>query len=174
MATKKKKRSTRPNAGHKNLRPPIKKGEVRNPRGNIATLNPPYKKGEQGPGAVPGNPAFTLDLNTVKRLTVLQLQEIITFVMLNDTTAIRALKEDPKSTILQAWLAAAAIKGVKDGNAHSLNIMFDRMVGKVKEVMEFSGLTPTQGMSRILSMTPEEREAEIKRLERIEKLAGND
>lgn len=76
----------------------------------------------------------------MRKLTALDLEEIINLVLNNDMEALLAIKNDLKNTkVLKAWVAAAAIEGIKKGDLTSLTTLVDRIFGRVSQKIELSG-----------------------------------
>lgn len=131
----------------------IKKGEVRNPLG--AGAHDPM-------------------LKAVRRLSAAQVAEIGALVITSNLEGLKKIAENPNSSALQVWMATIAIRGVKTGDAHRLDILLNRLVGRVKETIELSGENGGPIRSLIGAMSPEERAEELARLRAMRKDAGYD
>lgn len=101
----------------KNLRP-IKKGQVLNPKGGQA--HDPH-------------------LKLIKMLTQKELAEIGNLVIKNNLDALKAIAKDKNATVIKVMLAAVAVKVIEKGDMHALDILLNRLVGKVKEQVEHLG-----------------------------------
>lgn len=136
----------------------FKKGEVHNPLG-AGAHNPLHRQ--------------------VRKLTKQELAEVASVIIKSDLKGLTEIKENAnhpaptkRPSVLQVWIASAAIKGINTGNFTTLNQILDRVIGKVKDEVEVSGPGGTSiAVSRV---TPEEREAEIKRLLEIRRAADSE
>ncbi len=134
----------------KNLKP-IKKGEIRNPLGGRAH-NPVMK-------------AF-------KSLTEAEMMEIGTLVLKGSLTELKAIKNNQENTsVLKAMLAGVAIRTIEKGDPTALDVLLNRLIGKVRENVHHTGL-PTDFNLSVNQMTSEERLKRIAELEPIIKHAS--
>ncbi len=125
-----------------NLKPP-KKGEIRNPLGGKAH-----------------NP----ELRMVKRLTAIEVAEIGSLVLKNDIAALKAIAKEQTASTLKVMIAAVAVKVIEKGDAHALDVLLNRLIGKVKEHVEVTGVLG------LAPMTSEERTKELIRLRKLREL----
>lgn len=113
-------------------------------RGN---KNPsPKTRFKPGNNANPiGGAAHSPELRAFKRLTHLEFAEIGQLIIEKDLMKleefVRAAKL-PNSGIsaLQVWVASIAIKGIKEGDCTRLDSIMNRVIGKVSERVEHSGV----------------------------------
>lgn len=137
----------------------------------------PSKKGQFKPGQS-GNPQggklHNPELRAIKRLTSAEVAEIGSLIVKKNIAGLQAVAKDPESSALKVWMAAIAIKGIKSGDASKLDVLLNRITGKVKERIELSGEDGGPIRSVVGNMTKEERLAEIRRLRKLRKEAGED
>lgn len=113
-----------------------------------------FKKGQSGNpgGKIPDSP----ELKRLKNLTREELANIGNLVIAGDLKAIKKIKDNPNSPALRAMIASVALRVIGKGDMHSLDILLNRLVGKVKDELEVSGST---GPLIQLSMPSNGREA---------------
>lgn len=95
----------------------IKKGQVNNPYGS------------QGK-----NYAYT----QFKKLSRDQLQEMANLLLWGNMDALIKLRDDPTASALAATIASVIVKIFEKGDVHSLDVLLNRMIGKVKETIELA------------------------------------
>lgn len=117
-----------------NLRP-IVKGEVRNPNGGRT---------------------HNKELRSVKALTQVEIAEVGGLILNNDVAALEEIIANPKSSVFKIWVCKISLKALERSDVNTLSILLDRIVGKVKEHVEYSGaiaqpvsLTDEQGLALI-------------------------
>lgn len=98
-----------------NLRPPIKKGEVRNPNG---------AKTHKGPKSM------------FLKLTKEMFAEMINAVTNGTVADLKAIAENPESTALQVALATSMVKMINKGDYTQLELMLQRVIGKVRDELD--------------------------------------
>lgn len=137
----------------------IKKGEVRNPLGGRA-----HDQTDK----------------LIRRLTQAEIADIGTLVIAKNITKLRDIirdaqkNPDSKHSALKVWMAAVAIKAMQKGDAHSMDVLLNRIAGKVKDHVEVTGSNGGPVRSIVGAMSKEERQAELKRLSKMRKDAGED
>lgn len=148
----------------------------------MAKLLPPkhsrFKPGQSGNPL--GGKLHNPELRAIKRLTAHEVAEIGTLIISKNLTKLRAIVKDAKDNPdskhsgLKSWIAMVAIKGISKGDAHALDVLLNRLVGKVKERIELTGEDGGPVRQLVGSMTPEERKAELRRLRKMRQEAGED
>jgi len=109
------------------------------------------------------------EMNLIRRLTKEQVAEVGSLLLEANQAHLEMLLDDPKTPVLKAMLAKVALKVIRTGDAMALSVLLDRMIGKVKETIEHTGANggPISIATAIMHMTPEQREAEIQRYQKI-------
>ncbi len=118
------------NADRPKRHPP--KGVV--PEGFKATLIPKGVSGNPN-----GRPALSPELKKFKNLTKKELVEVGNLVIKGDLDALRAVAKKPGATVLQIMLAAICIKVIQKGDMSTLDILLNRLVGKVRDEVHNTG-----------------------------------
>ena len=103
------------------------------------------------------------ELGLMRKMTKEQLIEVSSLILCASKAQVEALVEDPTTPMLKAMLASIALKIIRTGDIVAFNILLDRMVGKVKEVVEHTGPSGSPIQMAVMHMTPEQREQELQR-----------
>lgn len=119
----------------------IKKGQVNNPYGS------------QGK-----NYAYT----QFKKLTRDQLQEMANLLLWGNMEALKKLQDDPTASALACTISSVILKIHEKGDVHSLDVLLNRMIGKVKEVIETNNADDKPIVQIILPSNGRERVEEAK------------
>lgn len=139
--------------------------------------NPPkkyqFKKGQSGNplGGKLHNPV----LRAIKRLTAAEVAEIGALILSKNFNGLKKLVEDAKSndasksSALKTWIATVAMKGIAKGDAHALDVLLNRLIGRSKEVIELTGAGGGPVRSLVGSMSKAEKIAELRRLRKLRK-----
>lgn len=92
----------------------------------------PFKPGQSGnpEGARRHNP----ELKALKQLTGTDIEAVVTLLLRSNLAEIKKAQKDQNSGVLTAWLASIAVKGIKRGDARSLDILLTRLLGRPREV----------------------------------------
>lgn len=137
---------------------------------------PPKDKGfKKGQVANPlGAGAHNRVAKHIKYSTIEDVAEVGTMILENNFSSLQKLYKDPETNILKMWFASVALHGIKKGDAAALNAVLDRIIGKCKERIEFTGVNG--GPVRVAGedLTAEQRSEEIQRLERARRDLGED
>lgn len=96
-----------------------------------------WKPGQSGNPA--GKPPDTPEMKAVKQLTKAQLAEIGTFIITGDRDALQGIMERDDETILRKMVASVCLKVIAKGDMAALDVLLNRLVGKVKDEIEHSG-----------------------------------
>lgn len=86
---------------------------------------------------------MTEEQKKLSRLTRTEVMEVMSAIVKGNKSDIMKLKDDPKTSLLKAWIGAVAMKGIKLGDMERLDKLLNRVVGKVKEELEFQGSAVT-------------------------------
>lgn len=112
------------------------------PKASGKKPRPPHlwKKGQSGNplGRAIEDPATRV----IRNLTKSELVDVGNLVVKGDYEALKALAKAPKATVLQRMLASVAVKIIERGDMHSLDILLNRMVGRVKEEVALTSNIP--------------------------------
>lgn len=120
-----------------------------------------FKKGQSGNEG--GRPKDSPEIKAIKNLTKSELVSISNLIIRQDFGALVALSKREDATTLQRMLAAVAIRIVRKGDMGALDILLNRLVGKVKDEFVHEGLNapqiivtlPDNGfMARAIDVTP--------------------
>jgi Family of unknown function (DUF5681) len=97
----------------------------------------PYKKGQSGnpEGGRKHNPI----MRRLKALTNEQVAEIGTLILEGNLPQLQAIAKDDTAPALKVLIASVVAKAMQRGDAHALNIILDRIAGKIKERIELTG-----------------------------------
>lgn len=104
-------------------------------------LRPAWKKGQSGnpDGGKKHNP----ELKAIKNLTEKELIEVANMVIKGTMDELLETREDPESTVLQRMLASVAVRVMKKGDMHAMDILLNRMIGKVKDKIDVNNMNST-------------------------------
>lgn len=100
----------------------------------IKTGGRDFKPGQSGNplGARLHNPA----LKAVRRLTQIEIEEVGALVLDGDLERLQAIMKDTTASALKVLIASCMIKAISKGDASAMNVILDRMVGRVKQVVQ--------------------------------------
>lgn len=96
-----------------------------------------WKKGQSGNPL--GAQLHNAEMRVIKNLTSKELVDIGNLVVKGNFKALQAIKDDENSTIIQMMVAAVCMKVMRTGDMGALDILLNRLVGKVKEQIQFDG-----------------------------------
>lgn len=96
---------------------PVKKGEIRNPKG--AGAHDQLTK-------------------ALRNLTIKAYRDIIEMVLTNNLTAIKELAQDPKSSTLQVAIATCVMTAINKGDYTVIERIAERIIGKIPEVVNIN------------------------------------
>jgi hypothetical protein len=126
-----------------------------------------FKKGEVWNPLGAG--AHSKEIKMARRLTRGELADLASMLVKCDVVALRAIAksaEDPEAknrpSVLVVAYTAAIIKAINKGSLKEIEIILDRVIGRVKDVVEISG--PEGGALAFSNLSPVERNAEIAKL----------
>lgn len=90
-------------------------------------------------------------------MTKEEVADIGAMILQGNLDALKAVSKDPSASVLKTWFASVAIKAINKGDAMSLNVILNRIVGRVPEElrhtgedggpMRFENLTPAQALT---------------------------
>lgn len=96
-----------------------------------------FKPGQSGNPA--GGPGLPQDLRDARKMTSAEVTRILTYLIDLEPAAYAAYK--PK-TMLETIVMSLMSKAIEEGCTARLNLLFDRIIGKVKDQLEVTLPTP--------------------------------
>lgn len=93
-----------------------------------------FKKGQSGNPL--GAALHNQDLKKVRRLTHEQVAEVGSMILEGNIEGLESIRQNEDSSVLKVWFASVAMKAIMKGDANSLSVVLDRIVGKVKTQVE--------------------------------------
>lgn len=109
-----------------------------------------FQKGQSGNplGGKLHNPEKK-ELKLIKKLSKEELKEIANIILQTDMEMLKKIVEtkkyrNKKLTVIQAMVASVAMRIIAKGDAQGFDIFLNRLIGKVKEEVEYSGKPPVQ------------------------------
>jgi hypothetical protein len=111
------------------------------------------EKGRFKPGEVSnpeGGRAVNPEMRKIRKLTTEEVVEVGSFLLSNNILALQRMTEDalanPDSehSALKIWIARVVLTGSRKGDAYALEVVLNRLIGKVAEKMNFEGLNLPQ------------------------------
>lgn len=105
-----------------------------------------FKKGEVHNPLGAG--AHNKELKAVKRLTQKEIADVGGFILNNNLEALKTIRMDPESSVFKVWICSVAIVAITKGDAQALNVLLDRIVGKVKDESNMT-LSLSEGVEKM-------------------------
>lgn len=115
-------------------------------------------------------PKSVLSLDEIRALTETQLSEVATLLIQKNMLELELIAHDPRTGALKVWFAKIALTAITKGDMTALDTLLDRILGRPKSSVEFSGQVSSTGVE----LSPEERDKRIAELERLDRLLGSD
>jgi len=110
-----------------------------NPIGkNSPPVKHQFKPGQSGNPL--GGKLHDQELRAVKNLTKKELADVGNLIIKNNFDALKKLSKDAKATVLQRMLASIAVRIIDKGDMGALDILMNRLVGKVKDEIALTNL----------------------------------
>jgi hypothetical protein len=100
-----------------------------------------FKKGQSGNPS--GRPKLDEGTKRIRALTNDELKEMGEYILMGSRARLREVMDDPNSPPLKCWIAAATLKGIQSGDMGSLNELLNRLIGKVTDKIEHTGVSLT-------------------------------
>ena len=97
----------------------------------------PWKKGQSGNPL--GGQLHDAEIRAIKKLTKEELKELGAIVLKNNLDELMKIQDDPNASVLKVLVASVCVKAIKKGDMYSLDVLLNRLIGKVKEEIEHSG-----------------------------------
>lgn len=117
----------------------------------LANLRP-YKKGQSGNPSGINEPK---ELRQVRMLTKKELAEVGNVIIHHNLDTLKNMPDDPTTSVLQAMVAAVAARVIQKGDMNALDLLLNRIVGKVREEVKHSGeIINPHPETRVVVMLP--------------------
>lgn len=122
-------------------------GKPRRPRMGPKPVPPKDKQWKKGQSGNPlGGKLHSPEVKKLKNLTKQELIDIGNLIVKGDIKALSALRDAVKDggegvSVLSAWIASVAMRSIEAGDMHALDILLNRLIGKVKDDVSVTGLT---------------------------------
>lgn len=99
-----------------------------------------FKPGQSGnPTGLPGR---TPEEKKLRSLTRAQLRDMMSLVLMGDSEVLRSVADDLTAPAFKRWIACIVLKAIDRGDAGPVDILLNRVVGKVTDVVELTALKP--------------------------------
>lgn len=109
------------------------------PRGKIHDkMMGPWKPGESGNPA--GGRKHNPEIRMLKRLTQEEFVDIGNMIISEDMASLTRIVKDDTETVLRRMVASVAKKVITTGDANTLDIFLNRLIGKVKDQVQVTGM----------------------------------
>jgi hypothetical protein len=92
-----------------------------------------------GPSPNPAGRPPDLIGSKLKMLTAEEFAEIANLVVKNDLRSLQLIAKEPGASALKVWIASVVVKAIQKGDYHGLDVILNRIVGKVKDRVEVTG-----------------------------------
>ncbi len=100
-----------------------------------------YKKGQPSPNPG-GRPKLPDDVREARRLSQVELERAINRHLFMTPAALKVAQGDPKTTMLEQIVIGLLIKAVSLGDPYRLDLILNRLIGRVVERVEVKLPTP--------------------------------
>ncbi len=103
----------------------------------MAKRGKPFQKGQTGNPN--GRPVLSPEVKALRKITVEALEEIGDLILMGDRPKLQAIASSLTEPAIRVIYAKAAVNAMVKGDVASLELILNRVVGKVKEKVEHSG-----------------------------------
>lgn len=79
------------------------------------------------------------ELKKIRRMTHEEIADIGQLIVTSNLQKLKEIRESPDSNALSVWMSSIAVKGITTGDHSALDVILNRIVGKVKETVENIG-----------------------------------
>ena len=73
------------------------------------------------------------------KLTREEMEELGSLIVKGDINKIMEMRQDPKASVMQVMLSSVALKIINKGDMHALDLLLNRLVGKVSDKVHHTG-----------------------------------
>jgi hypothetical protein len=106
-----------------------------------------FKKGQPSPNPL-GRKLQDPAMRKLAKLTKEELVEVGSLILKGEIKNLKKLAVDTEATVLQRMVASVAVRIMGKGDMHALDLLLNRLIGKVKEEVEITGdLNQTSNLS---------------------------
>lgn len=75
----------------------------------------------------------------LKKLTNAQLLEIANLIVQGNAGQLKAIAKNPNATVVNAMVASVAGRIIAKGDMYALDVLLNRLIGKVRDTVELTG-----------------------------------
>lgn len=108
----------------------------------------PFEKGHKKPG--PGRPRIGPEMKANKIMNQMDLLKHCNDLVQMGTAELSALMKDPNQPVIRVAVASILLHGIKKGDQSRIEMILNRMVGKVRDVVDLTSsdgtMTPTKNV----------------------------
>lgn len=90
-----------------------------------------FPKGVSGNPLGAAHPNYDRTSSVMKRLTAKEVKELSYLILNGDIEELQAIAKNKKERVVKVMLAAIAVKIISKGDANALDILLNRLIGKV-------------------------------------------
>lgn len=100
-----------------------------------------FKPGQSGNPN--GRPPVSAEVKRIRKLTNNEIKDVGTLLLEGRESELEEMIKDDETPILKKFMANVCLIGMKSGDEKRLNAILDRIVGKVKDVVQVELPKPT-------------------------------
>lgn len=93
-----------------------------------------WKKGQSGNPQ--GGKKHSPEMKKIRNLTEQEMIEIGSLVLKGSVDELRVIAKDGTASALKCMMAAVAVRTISKGDPHALEVLLNRLIGKVKERLD--------------------------------------
>lgn len=111
------------------------------PSGGIPPKEHRWKPGQSGNPQ--GGRKHDPEMKAFARLTKEELKDVAALILKGDLTELERMSNDKTQIVLKVMVASVAAKIMKKGDMHALDLLLNRLIGKVKQEIGIEGDFPS-------------------------------